>query len=322
VNAVLVAPDSFKGTLPAAEVAAAVAAGLRDGGADPVELPVGDGGEGTMDALVAALGGERRTATVADPLGRPVEAEYALIDGGERAVVEMAQASGLGLVAEHERDAFAASTRGTGELIAAAAAGGAREVIVTAGGSATIDGGAGALAALDEAGAEPRLVVACDVRTPWELAPSVFGPQKGADAATVRRLERRLARLARAAPRDPRGVPMTGAAGGLAGGLWAHGGASLVPGAAFVLDTIGFDDRMRAARFVVTGEGRIDRQTLAGKAVFEVATRCRQAGVACHAVVGRDELEPFEARLIDLSTVTEAGTRRRLRSAGRRLAAL
>ncbi|HEX8745214.1 MAG TPA: glycerate kinase [Thermoleophilaceae bacterium] len=322
MNAVLVAPDSFKGTLPAAEVAAAVAAGLRDGGADPVELPVGDGGEGTMDALVAALGGERRTATVADPLGRPVEAEYALIDGGERAVVEMAQASGLGLVAEHERDAFAASTRGTGELIAAAAAGGAREVIVTAGGSATIDGGAGALAALDEAGAEPRLVVACDVRTPWELAPSVFGPQKGADAATVRRLERRLARLARAAPRDPRGVPMTGAAGGLAGGLWAHGGASLVPGAAFVLDTIGFDDRMRAARFVVTGEGRIDRQTLAGKAVFEVATRCRQAGVACHAVVGRDELEPFEARLIDLSTVTEAGTRRRLRSAGRRLAAL
>jgi glycerate kinase len=115
---------------------------------------------------------------------------------------------------------------------------------------------------------------------------------------------------------------MTGAAGGLAGGLWAHRGAALVPGAAFVLDAIGFDDHMRAARFVVTGEGRIDRQTLAGKVVFEVATRCRQSGVACHAVVGRNELEPFEARLIDLSTITEAGTKRRLRTAGRKLAGL
>jgi glycerate kinase len=223
-------------------------------------------------------------------------------------------------VADGERDAFAASTRGTGELIAAAAGDGAREVIVTVGGSATTDGGAGALAVLDESGADPRLVVACDVRTPWESAPSVYGPQKGADAKTVRRLERRLDELADGAPRDPRGVPMTGAAGGLAGGLWAHRGAKLVPGAAFVLDTIGFDDHMRAARFVVTGEGRIDRQTLAGKAVFEVATRCRQSGVACHAVVGRNDLEPFEARLIDLATVTEAGTKRRLRSAGKRLA--
>lgn len=318
----LVAPDSFKGTLSAAEVAAAVAAGLRDGGLDAVELPVADGGEGTMDALLAALGGERLRATVSDPLGRPVEAEYALIDGGRRAVVEMARASGLGLVGEDERDAFAASTRGTGELIAAAAEAGADEVIVTVGGSATTDGGAGALAALDDSGAKPKLTVVCDVRTPWEQAPGVFGPQKGADPGTVRRLERRLARLAKAAPRDPRGVPMTGAAGGLAGGLWANRGAALVPGAAFVLDAIGFDDHMRAARFVVTGEGRIDRQTLAGKVVFEVATRCRQSGVACHALVGRNELEPFEARLIDLSTVAEAGTKRRLRTAGRRLATL
>ena len=317
---VVVAPDSFKGTLGAAEVAAAVAGGARDAGREAVEMPVGDGGEGTMDALLATLGGERRAATVADPLGRPVRAEYALIDGGARAIVEMAQASGLGLVSEDERDAFAASTRGTGELIAAAAGAGAREVIVTVGGSATTDGGAGALAALDEAGAAPRLVVACDVRTPWEQAPSVFGPQKGADPDTVKRLERRLARMARSAPRDPRGVPMTGAAGGLAGGLWAHRGAQLVPGAAFVLDAIGFDAAMRSARFVVTGEGRIDRQTLAGKIVFEVATRCRQSGVACHAVVGRNELEPFEARLIDLATITEAGTKRSLRAAGARLA--
>jgi glycerate kinase len=319
---VLVAPDSFKGTLSAAEVAAAVAAGLRDGGADAVELPVGDGGEGTMDALLGALGGERRTATVSDPLGRPVEAEYALVDGGERAIVEMARASGLGLVAEGEHDAFAASTRGTGELIAAAAADGAREVVVTVGGSATTDGGVGALEALDEAGVDPKLVVVCDVRTPWERAASVFGPQKGADPDTVRRLQRRLARLARSAPRDPRGVPMTGAAGGLAGGLWAHRRATLVPGAAYVLDAIAFDDHMRAARFVVTGEGQLDRQTLAGKAVFEVASRCRQGGVACHAVVGRDDLDAFEARLLDLSSVTEAGTKRRLRGAGRRLARL
>jgi glycerate kinase len=319
---VLVAPDSFKGTLTAAEVAAAVAAGLRDAGAEAEELPVGDGGEGTMDALLAALGGERRTVTVADPLGRPVEAEFALVDDGERAIVEMARASGLGLVGEDERDAFAASTRGTGELIAAAAEAGAREVVVTVGGSATTDGGAGAVAALDDAGADPKLVVACDVRTPWEDAARVFGPQKGAGPDTVRRLERRLGRLARAAPRDPRGVAMTGAAGGLAGGLWAHRGARLVPGAPFVLDAIGFDDRMRAARFVVTGEGRLDEQTLEGKVLFEVATRCRQGGVACHAVVGQDALDDFRARLMDLSTLTEAGTKRRLRSAGRRLAEL
>jgi glycerate 2-kinase len=319
---VLVAPDSFKGTLTAAEVAAAVAGGLRDGGAEAEELPVGDGGEGTMDALLAALGGERRTVTVADPLGRPVEAEFALVDDGRRAIVEMARASGLGLVGEGERDAFAASTRGTGELIAAAAEAGAREVVVTVGGSATTDGGAGALAELDDTGADPKLVVACDVRTPWEDAARVFGPQKGADPDTVRRLDRRLARLARAAPRDPRGVPMTGAAGGLAGGLWAHRGARLVPGAPFVLDAIGFDDRMRAARFVVTGEGRLDEQTLEGKVLFEVSTRCRQGGVACHAVVGQDALDDFRARLMDLSSLTEAGTKRRLRSAGRRLAEL
>jgi glycerate kinase len=314
---VLVAPDSFKGTLTATQVAAAVAAGLRDGGREAVELPVADGGEGTMDAL----GGERRRAVVSDPLGRPVDAEYALLDDGS-AVVEMAQASGLGLVDEAERDAYAASTRGTGELIVAAAEAGARSVLVAVGGSATTDGGAGAVAVLADAGLRPDLVVACDVRTAWEDAPRVFGPQKGADPATVRRLERRLAKLARAAPRDPRGVPMTGAAGGLAGGLWAHLGARLVPGAPYVLDALGFDAAMRAARFVVTGEGRLDAQTLAGKAVGEVATRCRQAGVACHAVVGEDALDDFRERVLDLSTVTEAGTVRRLRTAGRRLAAL
>jgi len=321
--AVLVAPDDFKGTLDAAEVASAMAKGLRAGGLEAEELPVADGGGGTMDVLVRARGGERRQTTVADPLGRAVEAEFGLLDEGRLAVVEMAQASGLWRVAEDERDAWSATTRGTGELIAAAVDAGAREVIVAVGGSATTDGGAGALAALTDAGFEHGAVtleVACDVRTAWEDAPRVYGPQKGADPALVTRLERRLHELAATAPRDPRGVPMTGAAGGLAGGLWAHFGARLVPGAPYVLDAIGFDARMRAARFVVTGEGRLDEQTLSGKAVGEVAVRCRQAGVVCHAIVGRNELSAFDARLIDLASVTEAGTPEELENAGRALA--
>ena len=317
---VLVAPDSFKGTLPAVEVAAALASGLRREGRDAVEMPIGDGGEGTMDALLAARGGERVGAPAADPLGRPVVAEFALLPGGRIAVVETAQASGFHHVAENERDAWAASTRGTGELIAAAARAGATEVIVTVGGSATTDGGAGALEALAEADVEVELVLACDVRTPWEDAARVFGPQKGADPGMVKRLERRLDELADAAPRDPRGVPMTGCAGGLSGALWAHRGALLRPGAAFVLDEIGFDAEMRRARFTVTGEGRLDEQTLAGKAVAEVATRCRQAGVACHAVVGEDRLEPFQARVLDLASVTEATTIAELEDAGATIA--
>jgi glycerate 2-kinase len=317
---VLVSPDSFKGTFTAAEVGAAIAGGLLAGGIEAVELPVGDGGEGTLDALVDALGGEYRTATVSDPLGRPLEARFGLLPDG-RAVVEMAQASGLGLVAEHERDAWAASTRGTGELIAAAAAAGASTVVVTVGGSATTDGGAGALEALEEAGADPRLEVVCDVRTPWEDAPRVFGPQKGADEAMVKRLQKRLAELAAEAPRDPRGEPMTGCAGGLSGGLWAFRGATLVPGAAYVLDALGFDARLCEAAFVVTGEGRLDAQTLVGKAVGELAARCRQAGVACHAVVGSNQLDSVRARALDLASVREATTLDQLRQAGLALAA-
>jgi glycerate kinase len=322
MDAVLVAPDSFKGTFSAAEVAAAVARGLRAGGREAVELPLGDGGEGTLDVLTRALGGELRTATVADPLGRPVEARFGLVDGGPRAIVEMAEASGLRHVAEEERDAWAASTRGTGELIVRACEAGAQEVVVGVGGSATTDGGAGALAALDEAGVEPRIVVVCDVRTPWEDAPRVFGPQKGADARMVKRLEKRLVSLAEGAPRDPRGVPMTGCAGGLSGALWAWRAATLVAGAPYVLDAVGFDDRMRAARFVVTGEGRLDAQTLEGKLVAEVATRCRQSGVACHAVVGEDAMDDFRERIIDLGVVLEAPTLEAIEAAGRKLAVL
>jgi glycerate kinase len=162
----------------------------------------------------------------------------------------------------------------------------------------------------------------CDVRTPFEDAARVFAPQKGADQDGVRRLTRRLHGLARGFERDPRGVPLTGAAGGLAGGLWAELGAELVPGAAFVLDALDFDARMRAARAVVTGEGRLDSQSLAGKAVSEVCTRARQAGVPCHAVVGRRELDAFGLRVLDLQAVLEAGTRDALELAGRRLAEL
>jgi glycerate kinase len=322
---VLVAPDSFKGTFSAREVATAVAAGLRDAGREAHELPVADGGEGTMDALVAALGGEVRKETVSGPLGRPVEAGFALLPDGS-AVVEMAQASGLALVAEPDRDAWAASTRGTGVLIAAAASAGAAPIVVTVGGSSTTDGGAGAVEALKEAGFEPAasspaldMHVVCDVRVPFEDAPRIFGPQKGADPAMVERLERRLDELAASFPRDPRGEPMTGCAGGLSGGLWAAYGAKLVPGAPYVLDTIGFDALMRGSAFVVTGEGSLDEQTLQGKIVGEVATRCRQGGVTCHAIVGRNRLDPFGERIIDLASVTEATTLDEIRHAGRAL---
>lgn len=317
---VLVAPDSFKGTYRARAVAEAIARGLAAGGAKPVVRPIGDGGEGTMDALLAAWPGEIRTARVLDPLSRPVEARFALVAERAVGIVEMAEASGLALVDPAERDAWAATTRGTGQLIAAAARAGARRVIVAVGGSATTDGGAGALAELDAAAVDPELVVLCDVTTPWERAPAVFGPQKGADPALVARLERRLDALADAAPRDPRGVPRTGAAGGLAGGLWAHRDAELVPGAAFVLDAIGFDALARTAAAVVTGEGALDEQTFAGKAVGIVAERCRRHGVPCHAVVGRSELSPARARRLGLAGVEAATDEPALERAGRRIA--
>jgi glycerate kinase len=328
---VLVAPDKFKGTYSAAEVAAAIAEGLREGGRNTEELPVADGGEGTADALVRALGGEWIEADATDALGRPIRGRFAMLDGGAAlasvarmsgavAVVEAAEASGLARIAEAERDAFAASTRGTGELIAAAWEAGATHVLVAVGGTATTDAGAGALEALDEARADPDLTVICDVRTPFERAARVFAPQKGADPDTVKRLQRRLTAFAKRAARNPRGVPMTGAGGGLAGGLFAQRGARLVPGAPFVLDALGFDARMRAASFVVTGEGRLDEQTLQGKAAGEVAVRCRQAGVACHAVVGEDAIDDFSVRVLALDGLIEAGDPAGLRAAGRALA--
>jgi glycerate kinase len=342
---VLVAPDKFKGTLTAAEAAGAIGAGLADAGLGPIELlPLADGGEGTMEALVRARKGRVVTAEVSDPIGRPVSAAFALLDD-HTAVVEMAQASGLWRMATVERDPVGASTHGTGELIAAALDAGAREVIVGVGGSATTDGGRGALESLgarfsNEADVGElrkrlrgvRLLLACDVRNPL-IGPAgaarEFGPQKGASPVQVKVLDERLrdwAELAkRATGRDPAREPMAGAAGGLAGGLWAFAGAELRPGAALVLEALGFDERARDAFIVVTGEGRIDEQTLSGKTVFEVATRTRQSGVPCYAVVGADALSAFDKRLmnIEVEAASRAGApagSAELREAGRRLA--
>jgi glycerate 2-kinase len=157
------------------------------------------------------------------------------------------------------------------------------------------------------------------VRTVFEDAPKVFGPQKGADPDMVVRLRERLEKLAATLPRDPRGVPMTGAAGGLSGGLWAAYGAVLEPGARWVLDALDFDDRMRASRAVVTGEGKLDDQTLEGKLVGEIGTRARQAGVPLHAIVGTDALDPFGKRIIDLQRTLEATTLEELEAAGEAL---
>ncbi len=321
----LIAPDSFKGTYTAREVALAIAAGA--GAADDeVTLdvcPVADGGEGTLETLVRELGGRTVEQQVSDPLGRPITAGFGWIDQGSQALVEVASASGLGLIAVPERNAEAASTFGTGELIAAAIAAGAGSVTVAAGGSASTDGGAGAIEAIEAAGGlrGATLTVLADVSTPFELAAVVFGPQKSADAAAIERLSARLHEHAAALPRDPRGLPMGGAAGGLAGGLWGRYGASIVPGAAWVLDAIGFDERLQRARATITGEGRLDAQTLEGKAVSEIARRCARENVPLHAVVGSVALDADEADELGLASLRQASDIAELRSAGRELTA-
>ncbi|HEX5593206.1 MAG TPA: glycerate kinase [Solirubrobacterales bacterium] len=321
------APDSFKGTFGADEVAEAIADGIEAAGGEAGRCPVADGGEGTMAVLLGALGGERRSVQVSDPLRRPIEASFGLLGDGETAVVEMAQASGLSLVSPEERDAERADTFGTGELIAAAVAAGARRVLVAVGGSATTDGGRGTIEALRQSeaafvlswayaplrtNAEVEIEVLCDVRTAFEDAARVFGPQKGADAAAVERLTARLEALATELPRDPRGVPMTGCAGGLSGGLWAYG-AELRPGAEFVLDALGFDARLARADAVVSGEGRFDSQSLEGKIVGAIADRCAAAGKPLHLIVGQDAAPSDPPGVI--GSVAEAGTLEEVRLA-------
>ena len=305
---VLLAPDSFKGTMSAPEVAAALAAPLEQGGHEVDRCPLADGGEGTAAALRDALGGTRVEARAHDPLGRPIGSSFVLAGDGS-AVVDTAAASGLAIIAPAERDPEAASTRGTGELIVAAAHRAPR-VLVGIGGSATTDGGAGALEAIAAAGGlgDSEVICLCDVRTPWESAAETFGPQKGAHPEAVARLARRLDDLAARLPRDPRGVAMTGGAGGLAGALWAAFGARLVDGAPFVLETVGFDERLARAGAVVTGEGRLDGTSLTGKVVGTVAHRARRAGVPVHAVVGQDATSAADRRALGLVSIREAST--------------
>jgi glycerate kinase len=314
----LVCPDSFKGTIAAPDVAAAIGAGLRAAGAAADLCPVADGGEGTAATVREALGGVTLTAPVHDPTGAPLTAELVLVEDGATAIVDTAAASGLALVAPERRDAEAASTYGTGELIAAAIEAGARRVLVAAGGSATTDGGRGAIEALRERGGlgGATLEVLCDVSTPFEEAARVFAPQKGADEAAVARLSGRLQDFATELPRDPRGVPMTGCAGGLSGGLCAAFGANLRPGAEYVLELLDFDARLRAADAAITGEGRIDSQSLEGKIVGRIATASAHAGRPLHVVVGRNDLDPAAARELSIRSIREAGTIRGLEVAG------
>jgi glycerate kinase len=294
---------------------------LERAGATADLCPAADGGEGTAAVLVSAMDGELRTATAHDPMGRPIEAEYGLVRDGATAIVEVAAASGLELIDEDERDPERASSAGTGELIAAAVEAGARRVLVAAGGSATTDGGRGAIDALEAAGLQgAKLEVLCDTSVPFELAAEVFAPQKGASPDHVERLTSRLVAEAGALPRDPRGRAMTGAAGGLSGGLWAAFGAHLAPGAAFVLGVLGFDRRLEDADAVITGEGRLDPPSREGKLTGEVARRCHASGVPLHAIVGQIAMAPDELERLGLASVAEAGTSDRIEASAERIA--
>ncbi len=321
---VVLIPDSFKGTMSSAEVCAIMAEVIaaHEPRAEIVSLPVADGGEGSVEAFLEAVGGEKIPARVTGPfLGEPVDAFYGRLDQST-AVIEMAAAAGLPLV-EGRPDAGATTTHGVGELMLAAARAGARHLIVGAGGSATNDLGVGAAAAagvrfldaagrpfvptgntldriarIDPSGLAPELrdctvTVMCDIDNPLygpRGAAQVFGPQKGAGPDDVRRLDANLRVGAAVIERDLgveiAEVPGAGAAGGLGGGLMAFFGATLRQGIDVVLDAVGFDGVACDASLVLTGEGRIDAQSLSGKVVVGVARRAARAGVPVIALVG------------------------------------
>jgi glycerate kinase len=321
---VLIAPQAFKGSVDAVAVASAIARGVRRVWPDTAtdELPLADGGEGTVRALVRATGGRLRTSRVHDPLGREIDAEWGTFGDGRTAVIEMAAASGLPLLAARERDPRVTSTRGTGELLLEAAMSGAARVIVGIGGSATNDGGTGMARAigfgfLDAGGADlpeggaalarlqriegqvdQRVIrvsieVASDVRNPLvgpEGASAVFGPQKGATPEIVRELDAALAHYADVLQgflgRDVRSVPGAGAAGGLGAGLIAFADAKLRSGAELVMGATRFDERARAADLVITGEGRLDAQSGYGKVTGSVVTRANALGKPVAIVAG------------------------------------
>jgi glycerate 2-kinase len=329
---VLAAPDKFRGTLSAAQAARAIAAGWRRARPSDVveEVPMADGGEGTLDALVDALEGERHSATVSGPLGDPVQAAYGLVDTpeGRTSVVEMAAASGLGLIGRHRRDPLRATTRGTGELLLAACRTDPtpRRAIVCIGGSATNDGGAGMaqalgvrlldgegrplgpggasllrLARVDVSGLAREVrsvavVVASDVDNPLvgpEGASTVYGPQKGASPEDVFLLDRALRHYAAVLHRDlgidVRDQAGAGAAGGLGAGLIAFLGARLRPGVEVVMEAVGLRSRIELADLVVTGEGRFDAQSLRGKTAAGVLAAAGEAGVPVAVVCGQAE---------------------------------
>ena len=321
----LIAPDKFKGSLAAGDVALAMASGA--GRANPdIEIdlaPMADGGEGTVEALVAATHGQIFEATVRGPLGEPVVACFGLLGDGETAVVEMAAASGLVLVPKSARDPMRASTFGTGELLLAALDAGAKRVILGIGGSATNDGGAGLAQAIgvrlidrngteiergggtlanldriDASNIDPRIVnipisVACDVDNPLcgpRGASAVYGPQKGADREMVDRLDRNLGRLAEIIQHDldvdVLDLPGGGAAGGLGAGLVAFAGGKLEPGIDLVIRAVGLANRLRGADLCLTGEGSLDASSAFGKTAVGVARLARSLGVPTIALAG------------------------------------
>jgi glycerate kinase len=330
---IVIAPNAFKGSLTAFEAAEAIAEGVRAAApdADILLVPIADGGDGTVDALVAATGGERRTLRVRGPLGDPVDADYGLIAGGSTAVIEMAKAAGLALVPPGKRDPQITTTYGVGELLQHACDAGARHFIVGIGGSATNDGGAGMAQALgyhllDENGhelapgglalkglarihvggvhanwKEAQVDVACDVTNPLtgpSGASAVYGPQKGATPEMVAELDAALQHFAEVIRRDlgvdVEPLPGAGAAGGLGAGLVAFTGARLEPGAEMVMEALRLDERIAGAQLVITGEGRLDSQTARfGKGPAAVAKHARRAAIPVLALGGSiaDEAE-------------------------------
>jgi glycerate kinase len=302
---VLIAPDSFKGSLTSVEVAQALAGGwVRARPDDELLLsPLADGGEGTLVAIEAAGGWAWREAAVHDPIGRPIVARWLQSVEGRRAIVELAAASGLSRLAPSELDPVGASTFGTGELIRAAVAAGVESIAIGIGGSATNDGGRGLLEALgrgpavDEALAAVDVVVACDVANPLlgsNGAAATYGPQKGATPEQVAELDARLAtwadELERETGRLERETPGAGAAGGVGFGLLCaqdrFRSFSLRPGVDLVMEATDFAGKLARANLVITGEGQIDAQTAFGKTALGVARRAAESGVPCIAVGG------------------------------------
>ena len=313
IRRVVAAPDKFKGTATARDVAAAIGHACWEHGIDCTEVPMADGGDGLLDAL----GGANRTTIVTGPLGDPVEAGWRL--SKNTAVIEMARASGLTLVGGIEGNApLDATTTGTGELIDHALDAGAKRIIVGLGGSATTDGGFGAIRAINAIARLKRveLLVACDVTTTFTDAAAVFGPQKGASPAQVEMLTRRLERLVQMFREDfdvdIGSIPGGGAAGGLGGALAALGGR-LVPGFELVADELDLYDHLEGADLVITGEGQLDATSFAGKVVGGVAEIAADMGIPVLAVVGSiaDGTDRHDVEVLSLVDLVGEDTARR-----------